>query len=51
MTSWRRAAAPRVASEGLFVLEGRGVKSQHTPEDLNMVSGDKIDFFVNLLAA
>jgi hypothetical protein len=51
MTSWRRSAAPRVASEGLFVLEGRRVKSQHTPEDLNMVSGDKIDFFVDLLAA
>ncbi|PVH65093.1 LOW QUALITY PROTEIN: hypothetical protein PAHAL_2G422200 [Panicum hallii] len=26
------------------------VKGEHTPEDLNMVSGDKIDFFLDLLS-
>ncbi|CAN6212098.1 unnamed protein product [Urochloa humidicola] len=35
---------------GRFVFDGKRVKGDHTPEDLNMVSGDKIDFFQDLLA-
>ncbi|CAN6225798.1 unnamed protein product [Urochloa humidicola] len=35
---------------GRFVFDGKRVKGEHTPEDLNMVSGDKIDFFQDLLA-
>ncbi|KAL6656829.1 hypothetical protein ACP70R_004609 [Stipagrostis hirtigluma subsp. patula] len=36
--------------EGRFVFDGRRVKGERTPEDLGMVSGDKIDFFQDLLA-
>ncbi|GJN32837.1 hypothetical protein PR202_gb21374 [Eleusine coracana subsp. coracana] len=37
-------------SGGRFVFDGRRVKGEHTPEDLNMVNGDKIDFFLDLMA-
>ncbi|KAF8664579.1 hypothetical protein HU200_054762 [Digitaria exilis] len=35
---------------GRFVFDGKRVKGEHTPEDLGMVNGDKIDFFEDLLA-
>ncbi|CAN6334581.1 unnamed protein product [Urochloa humidicola] len=34
--------------EGRFLFDGARVKGQQTPEDLDMVSGDKIDFFPDL---
>ncbi|PUZ72610.1 hypothetical protein GQ55_2G408700 [Panicum hallii var. hallii] len=35
---------------GRFIFDGKRVKGEHTPEDLNMVSGGKIDFFLDLLS-
>ena len=35
---------------GRFIFDGKRMKGEHTPEDLNMVSGDKIDFFQDLLS-
>ncbi|RLM84420.1 hypothetical protein C2845_PM04G30310 [Panicum miliaceum] len=35
---------------GRFIFDGKRMKGEHTPEDLNMVSGDKIDFFLDLLS-
>ncbi|CAD6223397.1 unnamed protein product [Miscanthus lutarioriparius] len=35
---------------GRFVFDGRRLKGEHTPEDLNMASGDKIDFFEDLMS-
>lgn len=34
--------------EGRFLFDGARVKGKHTPEDLAMVDGDKIDFFLDL---
>lgn len=35
---------------GRFIFDGKRVKGEHTPEDLNMISGDKIDYFLDLLS-
>ncbi|GJN11262.1 hypothetical protein PR202_ga29440 [Eleusine coracana subsp. coracana] len=52
MDHYYDVVTPAVAArgEGRFVFDGRRVKGEHTPEDLNMVSGDKIDFFLDLMA-
>ncbi|KAL6856158.1 hypothetical protein ACP4OV_018960 [Aristida adscensionis] len=34
--------------EGRFLFDGRQIKGEHTPEDLDMVNGDRIDFFTDL---
>jgi small ubiquitin-related modifier len=37
--------------EGRFVFDGGRVNGEKTPEDYDMVSGDKIDFFPDLMGA
>ncbi|KAJ1291560.1 hypothetical protein BS78_02G324900 [Paspalum vaginatum] len=34
---------------GRFVFDGKRVRGEDTPEGLNMASGEKIDFFEDLL--
>ncbi|TVU01268.1 hypothetical protein EJB05_53307, partial [Eragrostis curvula] len=52
MDHYYDVVSPAVAArgEGRFVFDGRRVKGEHTPEDLNMVTGDRVDFFLDLMA-
>ncbi|GJN32841.1 hypothetical protein PR202_gb21378 [Eleusine coracana subsp. coracana] len=52
MDYYYEVVSPAVAArgEGRFVFDGKRVKGEHTPEDLNMVNGDMIDFFLDLMA-
>jgi small ubiquitin-related modifier len=44
------AADAGARGAGRFIFDGKRVKGEHTPEDLNMVTGDQIDFFHDLLS-
>ncbi|KAG0545495.1 hypothetical protein BDA96_02G366300 [Sorghum bicolor] len=42
---------PLTYGEGRFLFDGGRVNGEKTPEEYDMVSGDKIDFFPDLMGA